>query len=226
MQDLANARLHFTPSVDTGICQATISSMKLDDCSDEELAMMVAAGRNAAQNSAEFGAAQDAFSVLYDRNAISVRSFICSRLSNDAKSRLQDTCQEVWLRAWNKADSFRRTEKYLGWLFKIARNLIIDNARASARKPEQTSEAIEARPDTSPLPEFSLIQNEIQVALAECLGTLDTLEAQVLRLRLAGMKYPDLSEELGIDIKVAYKKWDTGDTGKKKMADCMEAKQV
>ncbi len=210
-------------SVDTRLRQTTISRMKIDDQTDEELAMIVSAGRHSARGTAEFIAAQNAYSALYDRNAVSIQRFVSSRLSSSAKSRLQDTCQEVWLRAWNKADSFTRSEKYLAWLFVITRRLMIDNARAAARKREETSESIETTPDHTIDAEAGLIDAEQKAALATCLQTLDELEADVLRLRLAGTRYPDVCEELSIGVKVAYKKWDTG---KKKMADCMEAKQV
>ena len=49
----------------------------------------------------------------------------------------EDLVQEVLLRAWLKADTYRpELGSARGWLFAIARNLAIDVARARAARPE------------------------------------------------------------------------------------------
>jgi len=48
----------------------------------------------------------------------------------------RDIVQETFIRAWGSLASFRGDSSLLHWLFRIARNLIIDRARARKRRAE------------------------------------------------------------------------------------------
>jgi RNA polymerase sigma-70 factor (ECF subfamily) len=72
-----------------------------------------------------------------------LRAFAARRLGSWASA--EDAVQETLLRAWKNADRFDATRGSLrGWLFSILRNLLVDLARARARRPQTTGTMSEA----------------------------------------------------------------------------------
>ncbi|HEY1067682.1 MAG TPA: sigma-70 family RNA polymerase sigma factor [Pirellulales bacterium] len=71
-----------------------------------------------------------AFDELVRRHQPSLRSFFLVR-STSARSRQQadDLAQDVLLKIYNEADKFVPQQKFRAWMFRIARNLLIDRAR-------------------------------------------------------------------------------------------------
>ncbi|MEO3744016.1 sigma-70 family RNA polymerase sigma factor [Plantactinospora sp. B5E13] len=54
--------------------------------------------------------------------------------------RAEDIVQETLLRAWRNADQLRRQPPALrAWLFRVARNLVVDHARARRARPQEVS---------------------------------------------------------------------------------------
>jgi RNA polymerase sigma-70 factor (ECF subfamily) len=78
---------------------------------------------------------RDEFGALYDRHVGLVRS-VLFRVCPGARGRLDDLTQEVFLRAWRSQSVFRRQAAHKTWLVRIARNLAIDELRASGSRPE------------------------------------------------------------------------------------------
>src|SRR5262249_45287830 len=76
-----------------------------------------------------------------------LRAFAARRVGSWGSA--EDAVQETMLRAWKSAHHFDPERGSLGgWLFSILRNLLIDLARAHARRPSTTSDAAEsAAPD-------------------------------------------------------------------------------
>ena len=72
-----------------------------------------------------------------------LRAFAARRLGSWSSA--EDVVQETLLRAWKSADRFDPARGSLrAWLFGIMRNLLVDLARARARRPLTTSAAIDA----------------------------------------------------------------------------------
>jgi RNA polymerase sigma-70 factor (ECF subfamily) len=63
----------------------------------------------------------------------------------------QDVLQETFVRAWQRAGTLSEADgSILPWLFTVARNIVIDQKRAKARRPlevEQTPETAPHQPD-------------------------------------------------------------------------------
>jgi len=76
-----------------------------------------------------------------------LRTFAARRVGTWGSA--EDAVQETLLRAWKSADRFDPERGSLGgWLFSILRNLLIDLARARARRPVMTCVTAEsAAPD-------------------------------------------------------------------------------
>ncbi|MBI5443730.1 MAG: RNA polymerase sigma factor SigZ [Deltaproteobacteria bacterium] len=62
-----------------------------------------------------------------------LRGFVAKRVNDPAVA--DDIVQDVFLRVLEKRDSLRSGEKLRGWLYRIARNAIVDHYRA--RRPQE-----------------------------------------------------------------------------------------
>lgn len=75
-----------------------------------------------------------AFRQFVEANEAAVHAFIRRRVQDPGRA--QDLTQEVFLRAWRNADRFdAQRDDARGWLFAVARNLVIDAHRADAARP-------------------------------------------------------------------------------------------
>jgi RNA polymerase sigma-70 factor (ECF subfamily) len=107
-----------------------------------------------------------------------LRSFAARRLGNAGAA--EDAVQETLLRAWKSADRFDPSRGTLrAWLYGILRNLLVDLARARARRPRTT-------PIVS---DVSVATDDIETLL----GSL-TMRAALRRLRAEHREVIDLCE--------------------------------
>lgn len=95
--------------------------------------------------------AQDAadreFRALVEAHAPAVQAYLRRKVADPGRA--EDLTQEVFLRAWRHAARFDSSRADLrGWLFAIARNLVIDAYRADAARPRTSAgeEALVALP--------------------------------------------------------------------------------
>src|ERR671910_100727 len=100
---------------------ADLKGQPLGKASDEEL-------MRRAQNGD-----RQAFSIVYERYNAAVLSYLYRMLGNVED--VESIGQEVFLRAFRFAPTYRYPEKLSTWLFTITRNLAINNARRRKRSP-------------------------------------------------------------------------------------------
>jgi len=61
----------------------------------------------------------------------------CLRLTNHDRARAEDVCQETLLRAWRNAELLDESQGSVrAWLFTVARNIVIDEARSRRSRSE------------------------------------------------------------------------------------------
>ena len=99
----------------------------LESASDEDLMAAYAAGNAAA------------FETLYDRHEGPVYRFIRRSVGQD--ERAEELAQEVFIRVIRNAATYKATAKFTTWLYTIARNACIDEARRNKRRPEVSLDA-------------------------------------------------------------------------------------
>src|SRR4051812_15137542 len=76
---------------------------------------------------------KQAFSILYERYSSSVLSYLYRMLGNVED--VESVGQEVFLRAFRFAATYRYPQKFSTWLFTITRNLAINHSRRRKRSP-------------------------------------------------------------------------------------------
>jgi RNA polymerase sigma-70 factor (ECF subfamily) len=85
---------------------------------------------------------RDAFGFLYDRYAEGIYRFIYLNTSDEFEA--EDLTSDVFLRAWQSLPKYKEQgHPFSAYLFRIARNAIIDHHRSSRRNKDR----VEALPD-------------------------------------------------------------------------------
>jgi RNA polymerase sigma-70 factor (ECF subfamily) len=163
-----------------------------EELSDELLAAQVARGDS------------KAFEILYDRYAAIILGFAFKVNADEALA--EDVLQETFWRVWRRAGTYHpHLGSFTAWLFRIARNLIIDhhrkkNARIRDLKTNNDDQAsnIDRTPDPdADVPEqaHSFLRNQ-QVRAA--LGTLPEAQRKVIEMAyFYGMTRQEIAEATG-----------------------------
>lgn len=132
---------------------------------------------------------------LHDEHASALWHF-CVRLTGRDRARAQDVCQETLLRAWEHPDVLSRSPQQVrGWLFTVARNLVIDDWR-SARSNRETV--------TDHVPESAAGREEVDRLLeswvvAEAVARLSQEHRRVLyECYYQGRSVADAARRLGV----------------------------
>ena len=157
-----------------------------DETPDEpdDAALVAAAKRN-----------RDAFALLYARYLPAVLRFCASRLGdpNDA----EDATSHIFAKAMVALPSCR-DEAFRGWLFTIARNVIIDTYRR--RHPARPLDDVIAITDPAAGPEEIALAEDERARLRALLVHLSRDQRQVVELRLAGLSGKEIASALQMSI--------------------------
>lgn len=140
-----------------------------------------------------------AFEVLVRRHRTPVFSFLV-RLTGD-RARAEDLCQETFLKAVRAAASWAPRATFRTWLYAIARNQAVDEAR---RRAFRRVEPLAGRAGTEPAwegtppdgaAEAALLRPKLEAALA----SLPEQQREVFLLREhAGLRFPEIAEVTGV----------------------------
>src|SRR5215469_2440786 len=99
----------------------------MEEFSDEELLRRYRASENSR-------AGDSLINQLFERHHSRVAAW-CYRLTGDVES-AADLAQEIFLKAFQRLDSFRGDSKFTTWLYAIARNHCMDQLRTRAAFPQ------------------------------------------------------------------------------------------
>ena len=162
---------------------ADLKAQPLGRASDEEL-------MRRAQNGD-----RQAFSIVYERYSSAVLSYLYRMLGNVED--VESIGQEVFLRAYRFAPTYRFPEKLSTWLFTITRNLAINNARRRKRSPvrnvtELNLEGIDMSGDPYQVASRATDDVEKQEEIARVLKALDDLPTDQKEVIVLGV-FQDLS---------------------------------
>lgn len=79
----------------------------------------------------------DAFARLYDAHAPRIHA-VCLRLSGDP-ARAGELLQDVFVRAWERLDSFRGDSAFGTWLHRLAVNVVLQRGRGDQRRTRRVA---------------------------------------------------------------------------------------
>jgi len=180
--------------------------------SDAEMARIVASRDSSPKAMIE---AQETLGHLYQRHGSKLLAFLSTRVR---RSDLDDIHQEIWSRVWSRLPEGFDGKDFRGWLFKIARNLLVDRSRK--KHPAPLEDHVENLVD--PLgnrPDARLIDEERRAALKRCLEQLDARSRELVQRRLGGEDYPAICQRLGLTSAMAHRIFHEA---KNRLKNCLE----
>jgi RNA polymerase sigma-70 factor (ECF subfamily) len=133
-------------------------------------------------SNAQKGDAQ-AFARLYDEHVDAIYRYIAIRVPSQQHA--EDLTEEVFWRAWKAIGRYRPERPFLHWLYRIAHNLVINDAKRDAKHHsyESMSEAGFTLTDTGPSPDEWFSRQEDIQQLRQAMATLTPEEQTVLTMR-------------------------------------------
>lgn len=143
-----------------------------------------------------------AFAELYRRHKSEIFTY-CLRMMGRDRDAASDLFQEVFIRAYERAEQFRSGSNVRGWLYTIARNLCLN-----AHRGKRPTDCIDLFPslesqDRSLAPEYDEEQHFLRKRLETAIGELpdEFREAFVLR-EFDGFSYSEIAEMTGTTLSV------------------------
>jgi RNA polymerase sigma-70 factor (ECF subfamily) len=136
-----------------------------------------------------------AFTILYERYSASVLSYLYRMLGN--LEDVESIGQEVFLRAFRFAPTYRYPQKFSTWLFTITRNLAINYSRRRKRSPvrnvtELNLEGVDISGDPYQVAQKATDDVEKQEEIVRVLKALDDLPTDQKEVIVLGV-FQDLS---------------------------------
>jgi RNA polymerase sigma-70 factor, ECF subfamily len=137
-----------------------------------------------------------AFGVLYDRYVEAVYRYVYYRVRNDADA--EDLVSDVFTRALRAIPRYEPRVAFLAWLYRIARNAVIDRSRR-ARTQISFEDAL-AHPDADQIvdPERTILALSDKDAVRAALERLTPLQQEVIVLRFVeGLDTQEIAAVVG-----------------------------
>jgi RNA polymerase sigma-70 factor (ECF subfamily) len=117
--------------------------------------------------------------------------------------------QETWFRAIRKLDSYRQ-KNFMGWLVRIAHNLVIDRYRRQRptisldmTRDDETTPALELV-DPAPGPTDQAVTGDDMGAVKRAVDTLPVEQKEVFVMRMqSGLSFKEIAKAQGVSINTA-----------------------
>ena len=151
------------------------------------------------------GGDTEAFRDLIEAHQARIVGTVAKMLGDSSDA--EDIAQQVFLRVWKSAGRYQPTAKFTTWLFRITRNLVLNELRRRRRHPlvpldrEADEPRFEAPDTTGHTPAQSLLEEELQAAIQSAIDGLPEVQrmAVVLR-RYEGIPYEEIAEVLDLSV--------------------------
>lgn len=137
-----------------------------------------------------------AFEAIYRRLVGRIYA-LCLRMSRDSQ-RAEELTQDVFVRAWERMESFRGDSKFTTWLHRLAVNVVLQAGRSRGRR--EGREHLVASPEDY----LDRVKREMpgtRVDLERAIASLPEGARSVLILRdIEGYKYDEIAEMKGVAL--------------------------
>jgi len=146
---------------------------------------------------------QEAFSSIVRQYQSTVYNYVLRVVGGD-RALAEDLTQEVFLRVYQGLPRFSLRCKFTTWLFQVTKNRVLDELRASERRPR----AVVALEDVPPLEVVDAPMERVETidAVWRAVGALNVDLKMALLLRdIVGLSYTEIADSL--EITLATVKW-------------------
>ena len=150
----------------------------------------------------------DAFEILVNRHQTSIFNLIYRFIGD--RTQAKDLAQEVFLRVWHAAKSYKPEAKFTTWIYRITANLCFNELKSARRKKwlrffhsdEENRDTIEENfADQSPSPEELLLAKERSRQIASALQGLPENQRMALILkRYDDLSYQEIAKVIGCSV--------------------------
>lgn len=154
------------------------------------------------------GGDSGAFAQLVDRHQSSLIGFFIRHL-RDAQL-AEDLSQETLLRVYNTAWDYLPRGAFRGWMFRIARNLLIDNTRkrshdalvrAVKSRNSEGDDGLERVAGVSSVPAMQAFHAEVAQAVAEVLPELPAEQRMTFQMyHYDGLSLPEIADAMEANL--------------------------
>lgn len=140
---------------------------------------------------------------LVDRYAPMV--FHIVRKYVDEEAEVEEQAQQIFVKCYERLDSFRKESKFSSWLYMLAKNHCLDYVKNVRRNNKRMSEmedaALEMEMKDEETPETRLVRMEWQQSVHKALEKITPDNAQAFLLKYRdGMTYKAMSGRLGVSV--------------------------
>jgi RNA polymerase sigma-70 factor, ECF subfamily len=140
----------------------------------------------------------EAFAAFYEQYLPKIFKYISYRIND--KFLAEDITSTVFEKALTKFDQYNAEKAAMStWIFRIARNTLIDHYRANSREHTvQLDEALDT-PENNQSPEQAVIEEEESQMLKRCIAKLSPPEQEIVSLKFsAEMTNRQIAATLGL----------------------------
>jgi RNA polymerase sigma-70 factor (ECF subfamily) len=137
-----------------------------------------------------------AFGLLYDKHVDAVYRYVFYRVRDDAEA--EDLTSDVFMKALRAIPKYEPRQAFLAWLYRIARNAVIDKVRRGGRQVPY--EDALAHPEVHQViePDAELLALSDKTTLRQALAQLTPLQQEVIVLRfLEGFSTLEIAKLIG-----------------------------
>ena len=154
---------------------------------------------------------EEAFRVLVERHQDRVYGTVV-RMMGPVGSEAEEVAQDIFLRVWRSAATYRPEGKFVTWLMTVTRNQIFTRAGQRKRRkeidgdepldPETGDSLLESLPDLSGrAPSDSLSFKELEKAVEKACAELPDNQRLVVHLRqYEGMEFEEIGKATGMSL--------------------------
>jgi len=137
-----------------------------------------------------------AFGLLYDRHVDAIYRYVYYRVRDDADA--EDLTSDVFMRALKAMPRYEPRQAFLAWLYRIARNAVIDRARRGKRQVSYEDAIEHPNSDQIVIPDEEVLAHSDNTTLRGALAQLTPLQQEVIVLRyLEGYSTQEIARIVG-----------------------------
>jgi RNA polymerase sigma-70 factor (ECF subfamily) len=150
----------------------------------------------------------EAFEVLVARTHDRLVRFLLQRCGCQDPDLAEDVVQQVLIKLYLRAEQYDPRRSFWGWLYRIARNDLIDTLRRirpgdrgigqTTRPSEDAEGGWEDQVLVTTTPENVAVDKEQAERLEEAISALPNLQRTIVRLKRQGIKGKDIARQLGV----------------------------